>query len=390
MKVYSHSKLSTFEQCPQKYKFRYVDNIVVIGKSIESFLGKIVHEVLEWIYLEAKQGRVPSLDEVILYYSQTWVQTYDENEIIMNGDSTKENHRDKGVKFLIDYYMKHHPFDDNTLEVEKEITLTIDEKGEYQIRGFIDRLSYNLKTCEYEIHDYKTSNTIPSQEKIDEDRQLALYSIAIKEMFGKDKEVLLVWHYLAYNKNVHSKRTNEQLEELKRSILDLIHTIESTKNFHPYISRLCDWCEYQRLCPFFRHRFEKEEGDPAPRMTETVDEWIALKRRGRETYRRIDELAGLINAFCEEHGYRRLFGSDGAAIDRRAQHVTAPDEQRLRQILEPLGLWDVVVSVDTGKLNDLIESRTLPPDVEDAVLASREEIRTQYALHLKEGERARR
>ncbi|HJP65899.1 MAG TPA: hypothetical protein VKA30_06310, partial [Actinomycetota bacterium] len=91
------------------------------------------------------------------------------------------------------------------------------------------------------------------------------------------------------------------------------------------------------------------------------------------------------------HGYRRLFGSDGAAVDRRPQHVTAPVDERVRAILEPLGLWDRVISVDPRKLSDLIESRRLPPDVEDALLASREEVRTQYALYLKEDRaRARR
>jgi hypothetical protein len=125
-------------------------------------------------------------------------------------------------------------------------------------------------------------------------------------------------------------------------------------------------------------------------MTEIVDEWIALKRQTRATYKRFDELTPLINAFADEHGYRRLFGSDGAAIDRRPQHVTAPIEERVRAILEPLGLWDQVRSVDPAKLNALIESRTLPPDVEDRLLASREEVRTQHALYLKEGERARR
>ena len=57
----------------------------------------------------------------------------------------------------------------------------------FRIRGFIDRLAYNLKTEEYEIHDYKTSNTMPKEDKIESDRQLALYSIAVKEMFGKRK-----------------------------------------------------------------------------------------------------------------------------------------------------------------------------------------------------------
>jgi hypothetical protein len=125
-------------------------------------------------------------------------------------------------------------------------------------------------------------------------------------------------------------------------------------------------------------------------MTEIVDEWIGLKRQTRQTYRRFDELVPLINAFADEHGYRRLFGSDGAAIDRRPQHVTAPIEDKVREILEPLGMWEQVLSVDPTKLNALIESRTLSPEVEDALLASREEVRTQYALYLREAERVRR
>ena len=70
--------------------------------------------------------------------------------------------------------------------------------------------------------------------------------------------------------------------------------------------------------------------------------------------------------------------------------MTAPIEARVREILEPLGLWEQVLSVDPTKLNALIKSRSLSPDVEDALLASREEVRTQHALYLREAERARR
>ena len=184
-------------------------------------------------------------------------------------------------------------------------------------------------------------------------------------------------------------RSPEQAAELKRRIAVVAERIGAGK-FEPRENPLCNWCDYQALCPVFRHRFEKEHGDPAPRMTELADEWVELKRQGRRVYKRLDELAGLINAFCEEHGYRRFYTSDGSAIERRAQHVTAPDEARLREILEPLGLWDRVLSVDPQKVSALVESRTLPPDVEDAVLASREEVRTQYALWLRQPQKTRR
>ncbi len=55
MPRYSHSKLSTFEQCPIKFKYRYIDKIPVeFEKTIEAFLGEIVHEALEWLYTEIK------------------------------------------------------------------------------------------------------------------------------------------------------------------------------------------------------------------------------------------------------------------------------------------------------------------------------------------------
>jgi hypothetical protein len=184
-------------------------------------------------------------------------------------------------------------------------------------------------------------------------------------------------------------RTPADADELRRRIGTIAERIEAGK-FEPRQNPLCDWCDFQRQCPLYRHKYEKEGGDPAPRMSELVDEWIALKREDWERYRRLEELKGLINAFCQEHGYRRLFGSDGSAIDRRPQHITEPNETRVREILEPLGLWERVLAVDPRRISDLIESRRLPPQVEDALLSSREEVRTQYALYLKDAARSRR
>ena len=92
---------------------------------------------------------------------------------------------------------------------------------------------------------------MPTREKIDRDRQLALYSIAIKELFGYEKKVCLIWHYLAHNQKIYSKRTNEELEQLKKDIIELIKEIESTTKFHSNKTGLCNWCEYKSMCPQF-------------------------------------------------------------------------------------------------------------------------------------------
>ncbi|MDE1848992.1 MAG: PD-(D/E)XK nuclease family protein [Nanoarchaeota archaeon] len=267
VKVYSHSRLSSFEQCRLKYKFQYIDKIIPeIEKTVEAHLGSIVHKTLEWLYSEVKEKRIPSMDEMIVYYSKSWIEEYSP-ELIENNGRDEKHYFNKGVQYLLDYYNRYRPFDDNTLEVEKEIFIDLDEKGEFKIRGFIDRLAYNLKTGEYEIHDYKTSNTMPKQEKIESDRQLALYSIAVKEMFGKDKGVRLIWHYLFFNKRIESKRTEEQLDRLKKETLELIRAIERTTEFPPNKSHLCNWCAYKPICPAWKNedlipkkpRWEKQE-----------------------------------------------------------------------------------------------------------------------------------
>lgn len=250
MPIYSYSKISTFEQCPLKFKYRYIEKIIPkIDKTIDSHLGKCVHSTLEWFYSEIKKNNIPTMDELISFYLQKWEEDYFPEMPIIDEKLTARDYLNKGIGFLVTYYLENKPFDDNTLEVEKEISINLDLDGGYKIKGFIDRLSYNLATNEYEIHDYKTSNSLPRIEKIENDKQLSLYSIAIKELFGYDKEVKLIWHYLAHNKKISRKKTNADLDLLKKEILELTKKIEQTKEFPPNKSILCNWCEYKDICP---------------------------------------------------------------------------------------------------------------------------------------------
>jgi CRISPR/Cas system-associated exonuclease Cas4 (RecB family) len=263
---YSHSKLSSFEQCALKYKLKYIDKIKPeIEKTIEAHLGTCVHSTLEWIYKSVKENpnKILTVDEIITYYSIKWQDEFSNEIVIVKRHLNAKDYFNKGVEFLLNYYQKHTPFRDGTIECEKKIIIELDENT--KIQGFIDRLVHNMETGTYEIHDYKAANTLPTQEKIDIDRQLALYSIAIKEIYGKDKEVVLVWHYLAHNTKITSKRTNEQLEQLKEETKQLIKRIESAKEFPHNKTILCDWCEYKDVCPAWNpnspHRTSLEQTD---------------------------------------------------------------------------------------------------------------------------------
>ncbi|MEK6823972.1 MAG: PD-(D/E)XK nuclease family protein [Nanoarchaeota archaeon] len=258
MTIYSHSRLSTFEQCPKKFKYKYLDKLKPeIEKTIETHLGSAVHKTLEWIYKSVKEmNKDPKIDDIIIQYTEEWQKEFSENILIVKKQFTARDYFNKGIQFLVDYYSKHSPFKDGTIACEKGILIELEE-GEYKIQGFIDRLVYNLETGEYEIHDYKTGNLLPKQEHLDQERQLALYSIAIKEIYGNEREILLVWHFLAHNKIMKSKRTNSQLENLKKETIELIKKVESTKEFPRNKSMLCNWCEYKNIC--FKEEGEEKE-----------------------------------------------------------------------------------------------------------------------------------
>jgi len=248
MTVYSHSRLQTFEQCPLKFKFRYIDHLEPeIKQSIEGFLGNRVHDALEFIYIESQKGRTVELDEALEFYLNSWNKEWTSDIRIVKEELSSEDYMNRGIKFLLNYFQKNYPFKDNTVAVEKLVLVNLDPIGKYKLQGYIDRLVHNKETNIFEIHDYKTGQ-LKTQEEVDKDRQLALYSIGIKNEFPEARDIKLVWHYLDFNEKRESKRTIEQLEQLKQEIISLIDKIEQTNEFPASPGILCKWCEFRKYC----------------------------------------------------------------------------------------------------------------------------------------------
>ncbi len=243
-KIYSHSRLWLFESCPEAYKIKYIDKTFPdIPKSVELFLGDIVHQSLEWFYLEVKSGKSPDADDLITKFAILWQDNF--SAALRQSREKPEYYFNKGIRFLVDYYYKNKPFVDNTIHIEKRILFPLDESKEYLIQGYVDRIVLN-KEGEYEVHDYKTNDSLKTQEQIDLDRQLAFYHLGLQEELGKDIKVKLVWHFLAHNKTIHSIRNQEQLNKLRQDTLNLIKNIENSKVF-PFCNKpWCDWCSYKK------------------------------------------------------------------------------------------------------------------------------------------------
>jgi len=240
--LFSHSRLSSFEDCAKKYEYRYLLKIPRDVESIEGFVGKRVHDVLERLYIAIGKGHVPTLPQVLHRYNALFDEHYDAKRVrIVKTENSPDDYRANGEQSLSNYYRRHYPFDaDETLGLEEHVVFDLDETGRYGIQGYVDRIS-RTRDGTIEIHDYKTSRWVPNQAKIDEDRQLAFYQIGIAGRFGGE--------YVLRNQTRTSTRTPEQLEALRAETVQLIERILAATSFEPRTSPLCGWCEYNDICP---------------------------------------------------------------------------------------------------------------------------------------------
>jgi len=227
MTTYSHSRVSTFENCPYAYKLRYIDKIKPeVPTTIESFMGSLVHESLEHLYKFKKFKKRIALNVLIKFYRDLWKKNYSDDILIVKEDQglNSENYRKMGEKFISDYYDRMKPFEQITiLGLETQDRMTLPDGNQWHVR--IDKLGCDSEG-NYFVCDYKTNSRMKDQEEADEDRQLALYSVWVKDKFKDAKSVKLVWHMLAFDKDAVSERTDEQLKKLQDDVCAKIKEIE--------------------------------------------------------------------------------------------------------------------------------------------------------------------
>jgi len=248
--LYSHSRLSSYENCKKKFHFRYVLELPAESEGVEAFVGKRVHEVLERLYLFVEREQLPSLERVIERYYALFDEHYDPERIrIVKAGLDRAHYRELGADCLARFYRRHYPFDaDQTLGLEQRVVFPLDPEERYGIQGIIDRV-VRARDGAIEVHDYKTGAYVPSQKALDADRQLALYQIGIERDLDEPAPIRLVWHYLAKGQIRTSTRTPAQLEALRRETLERIEQIEAETDWSATKNKLCNWCEYREACP---------------------------------------------------------------------------------------------------------------------------------------------
>jgi len=384
MAEYSISQIGTFEECALQYKFVYVDRIKRLEEGVEAFLGQRFHNAMEWLYRE-RAFRIVPLDELLAFYEKQWAEKWHPEVKIVRTERTAEDYRLLGRRFIEDYYKRHYPFDEGrVLGLERSIRFPLDGEGRYNCKGIIDRLMLAPDGA-FEVHDYKTSSSLPEQADLDRDRQLGLYQIGVQRLWPEAKEVRLVWHMVAFDVEMRSRRTPEALEELRREIAGLIDRIEAEREFAPHESALCNWCPYWDLCPVKKHLVKVEalpkdrwKDEPGVAIVDAYAERWRTKRGLEAEVKAIEvELEEIRNAaikFAEKEGVQVIAGTEARLRVTGKERVVSPakgsaEREALEQELRAAGVWDEVSTLDPPALERAVAEGRWAGDVLERIRA---------------------
>ena len=382
MATWSHSRIEAFRQCPRKFFYRYVKRVKLPEEpeTIEQFVGQRAHDALEWLYGEVQRGKAPALDALLARLRADWAEQWHDAITMPGGVRPPEEHRAEAERWLSDYHTRHAPFDQaRTVGLEQRIAFDLDDAGTVKMQGFVDRIAIGADGI-WQVHDYKTNRKLPTQQEKDADPQLGYYEIGVRRMWPDQAErVELTWHFLKFGVSITSRRTPDQLAALRESALVTIGDAQRRGKdeaaFPPVESNLCNWCEFQSICPVRKHLFKVAELPPNRFANEPgvklVDHWTALDAQRRELKSQVEALESEIEqvqealaAFAQREGAEVVAGSEREATVRTSETVlfprktVEPDEaEALEQQLRASRWWIEASAVDRAALVRLWERR---------------------------------
>jgi len=236
----SNYKIGTFLQCPLQYKLRYVDFLGARYKKNWPFLvlGHAVHRALADFFMLGDDGR-RTAEKLKDLLRENWRK---EDRSVFK---SKDDERRWGLVALemLEGFAKRHDLSTRPAYVEETVEVAV---SDFLLSGRIDRID---KVAEgfFEIIDYKTGKSVPSQRELDTDLQMTIYAALAKHYFGFIPS-RLTGEYLRRGVTVSTTRTDEDIARGVERIREIIAEIKDCEDFAARPGRLCEWCDFLEIC----------------------------------------------------------------------------------------------------------------------------------------------
>lgn len=256
---FSFSKLETYLNCPYQFKLNYVDKIKVDNYNTHALLlGVTLHKVLEKFFAEEYDSfnlfkwwsrvcyeGIEDIPAALLDTSYTW---YD--------DRHKRYFYDLGYDILNKFFYSNKKlFTKSTYSIvslERPFEIKFHD---WTLNGFIDKIESHTANNNIWIGDYKTGEWLPTQEQVDKNHQLTIYSLAYRELEQQQEQGLYL-HFIRPNIVMRTKREQRDFDRLAR-VLERVTEKIVNEQFEPRAEiNNCRFCKFSNCCEY---SLEKKE-----------------------------------------------------------------------------------------------------------------------------------
>lgn len=246
--TFSFSRVTTFEQCPRRYRYRYLDGVREGFQSIEAFMGQQVHAAVEWLYNERMAGNEHAAEAAVGRYCTEFDKAGAAGKPgirVIRADMPAEHYRRSGAEMLAAFHARRFVTDTlETVAMERHFEIEVGEGTGFQ--GYIDRLARGADGVLHVI-DFKTGSRVPARFEGKDADQLDAYAMALFTQTD-EQELVLVLEYLR-TATVHTKRIRRsEIDATRQRLAARIEAARSATVFPPIPGALCGWCGFNDLC----------------------------------------------------------------------------------------------------------------------------------------------
>ena len=244
-KYMSPSSISTFQQCPLKFKFYKLDRLPTESTEAQH-LGSFVHEVLEDLFKCPREERTEATARKLA--RELWSTKWSAEFHALKEKCDENEFRWKAWLCIENYFGMEDPTSFDAEGIEAKMDGDIDG---VPVFGIIDR--YTIENGKLVISDYKTGKKPRKQYEWEKKMQIAIYSILLKAQTGLDverAELLYVKSGKFARYDVDEELENAVRVEVRKT-WDEVKTMCNSGEFETRTGPLCNWCDYQSICPEF-------------------------------------------------------------------------------------------------------------------------------------------
>ena len=218
---FSYSKINTYNICPRKYEFSYIDFYPRKGSSDIVLKGTLLHKMIE-LYINDKDYDVPYEKEFLSLKEE------DFNAFKEDFEKIKEQPLIKQLKKM-----------KNSCEINVEQKLT-NVFENFIFSGNTDTLVKNEKKLI--IIDYKTGKVNQNFE------QLEFYALVSSYLYPEVQDFLLVLSFVSHEQDLKITLKKEDMFKIENKLIKYISNINNSIKFDKKVGPLCNYCDYKDEC----------------------------------------------------------------------------------------------------------------------------------------------